>query len=248
MGLMDILNGMQNGPRGQRQPTSSKSGGGMSPLTMALLGLLAFKAMKHLGGGSQASPSPAPVPPGGQIPAGQAPAGGQVARAPSGGGGLGDLLGGSQIGRAQAAPGGMPGGLGDILGGLFGGRGGGGAPGARAGGGLDDLLRGGLGGLLGGAAAGGVLGGGLNELLKGFQQSGHAQQAQSWVGAGANEEISPNDLASALGGDTLDALTQQTGMSRDELLSGLSQQLPDFIDQLTPDGRMPTHDEWSRMV
>ena len=41
MGLLDILNGMQNGPRGQQQPKSSgSSSGGMSPIMMALLGLL----------------------------------------------------------------------------------------------------------------------------------------------------------------------------------------------------------------
>ena len=49
MGLMDILNGMQNGPRGQRQPTPPGQGGGMSPIMMALLGLLAYKAMKGIG-------------------------------------------------------------------------------------------------------------------------------------------------------------------------------------------------------
>ena len=65
MGLIDILNGMQNGPRGQRQPNtnaSSGKGGGMSPIMMALLGLLAYKAVKGLGGqpaapGSAGSPS-----------------------------------------------------------------------------------------------------------------------------------------------------------------------------------------------
>jgi hypothetical protein len=38
LGLLDILNGMQNDPRGQRQPSSSRGGGGMSPIMMALLG------------------------------------------------------------------------------------------------------------------------------------------------------------------------------------------------------------------
>ncbi len=51
MGLMDILNGMQNGPRGQKQPTPPGQSGGMSPIMMALLGLLAYKAMKGFGGG-----------------------------------------------------------------------------------------------------------------------------------------------------------------------------------------------------
>ena len=52
MGLIDVLNGMQNGPRGQRDPTTAPStgSGGMSPITMAILGLLAYKAMKSLGG------------------------------------------------------------------------------------------------------------------------------------------------------------------------------------------------------
>ncbi len=35
-------------------------------------------------------------------------------------------------------------------------------------------------------------------------------------------------------------------MSRDDLLSGLSQNLPDFVDQLTPDGRLPSEEEASR--
>ena len=50
MGLLDILNGMQNGPRGQSTPAPAGSGG-MSPITMALMGLLAYKAIKHLSPG-----------------------------------------------------------------------------------------------------------------------------------------------------------------------------------------------------
>ena len=47
MGLLDVLNGMQNGPRGPSTP-SAQSGGGMSPMTMAILALLAYKAVKHV--------------------------------------------------------------------------------------------------------------------------------------------------------------------------------------------------------
>ena len=66
MGLLDILNGMQNGPRGQRQPArvdaSAAKEGGMSPMMIALLGLLAYKAVK--GRGSQpAAPGSSPLPP-----------------------------------------------------------------------------------------------------------------------------------------------------------------------------------------
>ena len=58
----------------------------------------------------------------------------------------------------------------------------------------------------------------------------------------------PNDLASALGGDTLATLSQQTGIGHEDLLAGLSQHLPDLINQLTPDGRLPTEEEALRMV
>ena len=54
MGLLDVLNGMQNGPRGQTDPNAK---GGMSPITMAILALLAYKGIKHVTGGAQQTPS-----------------------------------------------------------------------------------------------------------------------------------------------------------------------------------------------
>jgi uncharacterized protein YidB (DUF937 family) len=109
------------------------------------------------------------------------------------------------------------------------------------------LLKGGLGGLLASGAAGSVLSGGLNDLLKQFQQSGQGEVAQSWIGTGPNKSISPNDLASALGADRINTLAGFSGMSRDDLLNGLSQQLPEVVDQLTPDGRLPTEQEAARL-
>jgi uncharacterized protein YidB (DUF937 family) len=186
MGLLDVINGMQQGPRGP-STLSSQSSGGMSPMTMAILGLIAWKAFKHITAGSPgAAPPTAPAP---------APAGG-----------------------------GMAGGMG---------------------GGLGDVLKGPLGGLLGGAAAGSVISGGLGDLLKQLQQGGHGDTANSWVGTGANKAISPGDLASALGADQINSLASQSGMSRDDLLSGLSKYLPQVIDHLTPDGRLPSEDEVS---
>ena len=219
MGLADILTGMMNGPPGQRQP-SSASGGGMSPIMMALLGLLAYKGLKGRGG--QTAPS------GGM---------GQTSRLPPGG---------------TMSAGGSGGDLGDILGGLLGGKPGsmpsGAATSAKPGGSLSDLFPGGLGSVLGGAAAGSVLSGGLGNIIKELQDSGHGRVAQSWVGTGPNEDIAPKDLAHALGSDTLNTLSKQTGLSMDELLAGLSQNLPDLVDQLTPKGRLPTEEEAARMV
>jgi uncharacterized protein YidB (DUF937 family) len=243
MGLLDVLNGMQNGPRGQTDPNAK---GGMSPITMAILALLAYKGIKHVTGSMQQAPAPdAPAP--SRIPQGRTID--ANADAPAGGG-LGDILGGL-LGGGSQAPGGqsrMPGGpsqggLGDILGGLLGG--GGGARGAAPGGG-------GLGGLLGGALAGGaagsVLSGGLGSLLEQLQQNGQGQAAQSWVGKGPNQQISENDLARSIGLDDIDAVAQHTGLSRNELLAGLSRELPGAIDELTPEGRLPTREEASRWV
>ncbi|HKH02889.1 MAG TPA: YidB family protein, partial [Bradyrhizobium sp.] len=107
------------------------------------------------------------------------------------------------------------------------------------------LLKGGLGGLLAGGAAGSVLSGGLGDLLKQFQQNGQGDAASSWVSNGPNKQISPDDLGRALGSDQINALAAQSGLSREELLAGLSRLLPDVVNHLTPEGRVPTENEIS---
>jgi uncharacterized protein YidB (DUF937 family) len=128
-----------------------------------------------------------------------------------------------------------------LLGGLLGGAAGpaSGPASAPAGGNIGDVL----GGLLGGGTAGSVLNKGLGNVLRDLQNAGQGDTAKSWVSTGANEQIAPDDLARALGADTISTLTQQTGLSRDELLSGLAQHLPNLVDQLTPEGRLPTKEE-----
>ena len=109
-----------------------------------------------------------------------------------------------------------------------------------------------LGGILGGGAAGGglasVLSGGLGDLVDSFTQAGRGNKAQSWVGAGANETCDTSDLEETLGEDTINALTQQTGLSRSELLQRLCQTLPDAVNQLTPGGHVPDEAEASRII
>jgi uncharacterized protein YidB (DUF937 family) len=104
---------------------------------------------------------------------------------------------------------------------------------------------GGLGGLLGGLAgqgqgSGGFLNGGLGELLESFQKNGQGDVADSWVGTGPNKEVAPPQLEQAIGPDVLDTLTQQTGLSREEILARLARELPRAVDQYTPEGRIPT--------
>src|SRR3954465_2961454 len=135
--------------------------GGMSPIQMGVLGLLAYKALK-------------------------------------GKGGLAGILGSNQ---AQGSAGGS---------------------------------------LAGGALGGGALGSGLKDLLDRFRQSGHEDKAQSWVSTGSNKSIAPHELEHTLGEERIQWLMEQTGLPREELLAGLSKELPDTVDKLTPDGRVPT--------
>ena len=79
-----------------------------------------------------------------------------------------------------------------------------------------------------------------------MQENGQGDAARSWVSNGPNQSISPRDLASAIGADDIDAVSQQTGVPRDDMLAMLSQHLPDLVNQLTPNGRLPTDHEASR--
>jgi uncharacterized protein YidB (DUF937 family) len=161
----------------------------MSPITMGLLALLAYKALK--GGGMFGSSAPQPQSP---------------QTAPD----------------SPASPAPSHGGPGDWLNGL--------------------------GGLVAGGAGGNILTNGLGELVRKFQQAGQGDTANSWVGTGPNEEITPADVKKAVDPDTLETLSRQTGLPPDQLLAELAKQLPKTVDSLTPDGRIPSDHEASRWV
>ena len=99
---------------------------------------------------------------------------------------------------------------------------------------------------LGGASAGGLLSGGLGELVESFNQSGHGETAESWVRTGPNKPVTPSQLEQAIGPEVLETLSKQTGLSREELLTRLSRELPDAVDKYTPQGRLPTETDSPR--
>ncbi|RUM06867.1 YidB family protein [Rhizobium chutanense] len=140
---------------------------------------------------------------------------------------IGELLRGiqnpQQANPQQGPDGQQPGGLGGILGGLGG--------------------SGGLGGLLGGLTSGSIVSGGLGDLLKTFQQNGHGDTIDSWVRPGQNAEINDGQLAEALGPDVLNEIARNTGLSHEEILGRLSRDLPKAVDELTPQGKVPTAEE-----
>lgn len=173
---MDVLTGMRNGPRGGA--TAGSGGGGMSPIMMAIMGLLAYKAVKSFSGSS-------------------------------------------------AQPGSAP---------------------ATSGGGFGDVLRNGLGSTVGAGGLGGMLSGGLGDLMKQFQGAGKGEVAKSWVSTGENQDLEPQDLDDVLTPEQITFLMAKTGLSREQLLAGLAKELPGAVDELTPDGRLPTQEEMKRVI
>ena len=118
-------------------------------------------------------------------------------------------------------------------------------PGQVPQGGAATATPGNLGGILGGASIGDVLSGGLRELMDAFKEQGHGETADSWVARGPNKQIAPSQLEQAIGPDVLQSLSQQTGLSREEILSRLSKNLPEAVDKYTPEGRIPSAADFS---
>jgi uncharacterized protein YidB (DUF937 family) len=172
MGLFDILTGRPDRMiPGGGLFGRGRSGGGMSPIMMGVLGLLAYKAVQSM-------------------------------NKPAGGGGIGDWLR-KTFGDGNAA---------------------------------------------GSSNGGGILSGGLHDLVGQFQQSGQGDVAKSWVSTGANGQVTPDVLAKVLTPEQIATLMAHTGLGREELLQGMSDELPHAIDKLTPEGRVPTPQEMDKVI
>ena len=104
----------------------------------------------------------------------------------------------------------------------------------------------------GGPTAKGVIGalltGGMMDLVQQFRGAGQADTVDSWVARGPNQAVSPNDLSKVLTEEQIAFLMARTGLSREQLLAGLSEKLPQAVDQLTPEGRLPTAEEMQRRI
>jgi uncharacterized protein YidB (DUF937 family) len=128
--------------------------------------------------------------------------------------------------------------LGQVIGGVLA---------SRATSGQSNLLMSALMGLLATRMGGtGAAMGGLQGLVERMTRNGHADTVNSWIGHGENRSIAPHELERALDPDDVDRLSRESGMPRQDLLSQLSELLPGVVDKLTPNGRMPNHQEMSR--
>ena len=103
------------------------------------------------------------------------------------------------------------------------------------GGGLGDIL----GQVLG---SGSSSAGGLAELLERFQRAGYGEQVRSWVGTGQNMPLPSDALESVFGRGGLAEIARRAGLSEQDTTRGLSQLMPEVVDRVTPEGRVPAAD------
>ena len=89
---------------------------------------------------------------------------------------------------------------------------------------------------------------GLGGLIEQFQKRGFGETIDSWINEGPNKDVAPRNVSDALGGDVVDELSRRTGLSRDQVLNELSRMLPNVVDRLTPQGRLPTYQEMARLM
>jgi uncharacterized protein YidB (DUF937 family) len=86
----------------------------------------------------------------------------------------------------------------------------------------------------------GVSGTALGDILDRFRNAGAGAKVDSWVRQGPNEPIDKHEVESAIDEETLSSLSQQTGLSREELIARITQVLPEAVDKMTPDGEIPS--------
>ena len=256
MGLLDQVLGQVLGrmggsgsssgtPQGGGGRASPAGGGAANPLLLAILALVASRTLNG-GAGGLGSKLRDLISGGNSVGTGGGGGGGLETSGLPGGGGI--------LGGDRPHPGSSGGGFLDDIGSMLdnphpgqnpretGGerRAPAGVPPQGPGGGM---FGDGLGGGLVAGGLGGLVGSGLGGLLERFQQNGRGDAFESWVGTGPNQAIAPDDLGQALGDDTVDELSRETGMGREDLLAQLSQALPEAVDGLTPEGRIPNEDE-----
>jgi uncharacterized protein YidB (DUF937 family) len=90
--------------------------------------------------------------------------------------------------------------------------------------------------------------GGIGAVFESLQKNGLAAQAQSWMSTSGNQQISPEQMNQLFGSSEINQMASQAGVSQEAVLSGLSNLMPQVIDQLTPTGDLSQADQANNEV
>src|SRR5262249_36699969 len=80
--------------------------------------------------------------------------------------------------------------------------------------------------------------GSLSGIVAQLQQGGLGSQVQTWLGHGANAQISIDQIRSALGDQHIQQIANQLGVPVDQALKFLTEHLPNAVDQASPNGTL----------
>ncbi len=89
--------------------------------------------------------------------------------------------------------------------------------------------------------------GGLQQIIGQLQNSPIGEQVNSWLGSGANEAVSADQVAQAMP-NAVEDLSKQTGMSPEAVSNSISELLPNLIDKLSPGGQIPGADQLGEVL
>jgi uncharacterized protein YidB (DUF937 family) len=82
--------------------------------------------------------------------------------------------------------------------------------------------------------------GGLQGVVGQFEKTGYGDTVKSWISKGQNLPITADQIHQALGSDMVKALAAKMGLPTDKIAEMLAQHLPQAIDKVTPDGKLPS--------
>ncbi len=82
--------------------------------------------------------------------------------------------------------------------------------------------------------------GGIDGLMNKLRAGGLGSQVDSWVSSGPNQTVDADQVAKALGPDTVQRLSAGSGMGIGQLLPLLAGFLPQIVNMLTPNGIVPS--------
>lgn len=76
----------------------------------------------------------------------------------------------------------------------------------------------------------------LNGLVAALEKGGLGAQVQSWLGPGANQPITAEQLKAIIGNSQVQDFARKLGLPVDETLKTMAQYLPDIVDKASPNG------------
>jgi uncharacterized protein YidB (DUF937 family) len=82
--------------------------------------------------------------------------------------------------------------------------------------------------------------GGLNGLIEKISAGGLGEQVASWVSTGQNLPVTAEQIQAVLGSSFVQGLAAQMGINTADMAGSLANLLPQVVDNLTPDGQVPS--------